>query len=138
MGDAKDDINVLQGAIDYLTEWKNKEQSVKLTPLANNIVGRMVDISMSKAGLSLPTGQVKNVTVFMLVDAIGPDVTKVKVGDIILYMSMGHVYLRDGTHYGVVNENNLIAVVADLDPNSITIEGEKKRENGPPSPRIVT
>jgi co-chaperonin GroES (HSP10) len=114
---------------------------MKLTPLGKQIVGRVVDIDKTSTGLSLPTNQVKNVTVFILVDAIGPDVTKCKVGDVILYLKLGHCILRDGTHFGIVNEDDLIAIVSDLDPRTITVGGKKEKsvENGPPAPsRLIT
>jgi co-chaperonin GroES (HSP10) len=120
---------------------------MRLEPLGKVIVGRLVDITKSKGGLELPTSQVKNVTVFLLVDSVGPDVTKCKPGDIVLYQKMGHVWTRDGTHFGLAEEDDIKCIVKELDPATIVIEGEEKWNlrdpNGPPAPapapsRLIT
>lgn len=109
---------------------------MELNPKGKWILGRIVDIEQSKEGLVLATSEIKNVTVFLLVDKIGDQVTRAKVGDIILYKAMNHVFLRDGTHYAVVLDDgdNVIADVTGLDPKRIAIEGQKKVDGSPASP----
>jgi hypothetical protein len=98
------------------------------------IVGRVVDFDVSKGGIILAGNEVKNITVFLLVDQIGPDVKRAKVGDVILYKVMQHVYTRDGSHQGVVldDEENVIATVTDLDMKLVHVEGDGKRMDGTP------
>ena len=107
-----------------------------LDPKGKWIVGRIVDIEQSKGGLTLATSEIKNVTVFLLVDKIGPDVKNAQPGDVILYKAMNHVFLRDGTHWAVVldDEENVIAKVMDLDENRIAIEGQKRIDGSPAMP----
>lgn len=100
---------------------------MNLVPQGKWLVGRVVDIDSTAGGLTLPQEQIKNVTVFLLVDAVGPEVQKAKVGDVILYKAMNHVFLRDGTHQGVVldDSDNIIAIVCGLDTARITVAGKK-------------
>lgn len=106
---------------------------MELEPKGKWIVGRVVDIEQSKGGLTLATSEIKNVTVFLLVDKVGPDVKNAKVNDVILYKAMNHVFLRDGTHYAVVldDEDNVIAQVTNLDMGRVAIEGQKKVDGSP-------
>jgi hypothetical protein len=39
---------------------------------------------------------------------------------------MGHIFLRSGEHYGIVRDEKVVAVVTDLDPDSIHVEGDKR------------
>jgi hypothetical protein len=109
---------------------------MELEPKGKWIVGRIIDIDTSKAGIALAQSQQKGVTYFLLVDKIGPGVTTVKVGDVILYKHMNHVFLRDGTHCAVVydgavnGEDNIVATVTGLDPTRITVGGEKRNVDG--------
>ena len=108
---------------------------MKLDPKGKWLVGRIVDINQSKGGILLASSEVKNVTVFLLVDQVGPDVKNAKIGDVILYKSMNHVFTRDGQHWGVVLDDvdNIIATVTDLDPKAIVVEGDGKRVDGKPA-----
>lgn len=103
---------------------------MKFEPKNDVLIGRIVDIEQSKEGLILATSEIKNVTVLLLVDAIGPEVKACKVGDYVLYEAMGHAYFRDGSHLGIVRDSKVVAVVTDLDPKTIAIEGTKKRIDG--------
>lgn len=103
---------------------------MKFEPKNDVLIGRIVDIQQSKGGLALPTSEIKNVTVLLLVDSVGPDVKSCKVGDIILYEALGHAFFRDGSHLGVVRDGKVLAVVTDLDMSTITIEGDGKRVDG--------
>jgi len=105
---------------------------LELVPQTKWIVGRIVDIDTTKSGLALAQSEMKGVTVFLFVDKIGPDVKHAAVGDVILYKHMNHVWLRDGTHWGVVldDQDNIVARVQGLDPNRVTVAGEKRNLDG--------
>ena len=107
---------------------------MKLTyhPKNQHILGRIIDFEQSVGGIVLPTSAVKNVTVLVLVDQIGPDVKNCKVGDVILYLKMNHVFLRDGTHLAQVRDEDVICTVEGLDSKLITVEGGGKRIDGQP------
>ena len=113
---------------------------MKLRPINKVIIGRMVDICRTAGGLELPTSQIKNVTVFVLVESVGPGVTVCKPGDILLYRHMGHVYLRDGSHWAILEEENILCHVEDIEADRVTIEGEPPRSIVPPEngSRLVT
>jgi hypothetical protein len=104
---------------------------ISIKPAGKYATGRIIDIVQTKGGIELPDTAVAKVTVFLLVDRIGPEVTKIAVGDVILYMTLNHVFLRDGTHVGIVHEDSLIGQVEGLDTDRIHIEGDERR----PSPR---
>jgi hypothetical protein len=99
----------------------------RIKPHTKWIVGRIVDINVSRGGIQLVTGEVKGVTVFLLVDEIGPDVKHAKVGEIILYKTMNHVITRDGQRRAVVidDADNIIGTVEDLDMEHATIIEDK-------------
>ena len=99
---------------------------MKFTPKNDLLIGRVVDIIQSKGGLELAASDGKNVTLLMLVDAVGPAVKSCAPGDIIIYEAMGHALFRDGTHLGIVRDEKVVAVVTELDPDSIHIEGDKR------------
>ena len=101
---------------------------MELEPKGRWMVGRVIDFDQSKGGIALATSEIKNVTVFLLVDKVGPDVKNAKVGDIILYKHMSHCWLRDGTHWGLVLDEPdiVIAEVTGIDLSRATIDGQKK------------
>jgi len=106
---------------------------MKMRPLGTHMVGRVVDIIQTKGGLELPDGEIKGVSIFVLVDVVGPDVTKVKKGDVVLPKHGDHAWFRDGTHYLIVDEQNVRCVVEDLDPRQLAVEGERRVDGKPAS-----
>jgi len=106
---------------------------MRMKPLGTTMVGRIVDIISTKGGLELPDAEIKGVTVFVLVDAVGPDVTKVHKGDVIVPVHLNHAYFRDGTHYAVVDEDKVKCIVEDLDPRQLAVEGERRVDGKPAS-----
>jgi hypothetical protein len=108
-----------------------------LTPKGSFILGKIVDIQESKGGITLATSEIKNVTVMVIVKHVGPDVKNCKIGDIVIYMKMNHIWLRDGTHWAEVDDKDIICTVEGLDHNKLAIEGEKRVDGQPyvPTPR---
>lgn len=106
-----------------------------LEPFDNRITGRLVDVTTTEGGLSLPDTQVRGVTAFAIIDTVGPDVKRCKVGDIVVPETMGHIMTRGSTFHRVAfRESDVICRVHDLDPSMISIQGEHGRQ---PSSRIV-
>jgi hypothetical protein len=103
---------------------------VKIIPDNNEIIGRIVDIVRSEGGLELPASK-NNATVFAKIDAVGPDVTKYKPGQIVLPNHMSHIYVRGGFHRIIFTETETRAHVEELDEAQISIEG------APPPPARV-
>jgi len=101
-------------------------------PKNQHILGRIIDFEQSTGGIVLPNSAVKNVTVLVLVDQVGPDVKNCKVGDVVLYLKMNHVFLRDGTHFAQLRDEDVICTVEGLDPKLLVIEGGGKRVDGQP------
>jgi len=97
-----------------------------LKPKGSIILGKVVDITQSKGGITLITSEVKNVTVMMIVKHIGPDVKNVVVGDIAIYLKANHIWLRDGTHWLEADDKDIMCTVHDYDPATLAIEGEKR------------
>lgn len=107
---------------------------LSLKPKNQHILGKIVDVMQSKGGIMLPTSNVKNVTVFVLVKHVGPDVKNCKVGDIVLYLRMNHLWLRDGTHWCQVKDEDVICTVEDLDMSLFAVEGETRADGQPYNP----
>ena len=95
---------------------------MRLEPHGNVIIGRLINLKY-KGMIELPD-QNKSVTFFVLVDVVGPDVKRCKVGDVVLYLTSRHLWLRDGTHKLIVLDPDVLTTVHDLDPEAITVEGE--------------
>lgn len=101
---------------------------MKIVPKKSQVTGRVVDITMSKGGIVLPDSQMKGVTIFVVLDAIGPDVKDYKVGDIVLPRHINHVYLRGGAFHCVIfEEADILATVEDVPFDQITIDGKPVR-----------
>lgn len=101
---------------------------MKIVPKTDHVVGRIVDYRKTQGGLHLATSEIKNLTVYLFVDAIGPDVTRCKPGDVVLYSAVGHVYTRTGEHLGIINEKAILGEVLDLDMSLMTINGKPALE----------
>lgn len=98
------------------------------TPKADMLHGRILDVNKTRGGLALPDSDFKNTTMLMLVDAIGPDVTRCKAGEVIVYRACNHIWLRDGTHVAMVKNEDVWATVEGLDPVTYSLEGDEPLE----------
>lgn len=98
-----------------------------IRPHGKVIFGRVLDFVVSDGGLELPSERVTNVTVFMVVDLVGPDVTKCKPGDVILYLKGNHIYTRDNWHRLVATDDDVLLTL-ELTPEELgrcAIEGKR-------------
>lgn len=100
---------------------------IELTPLANIMVCRLIDMERSEAGIILPDTQHKGVTAFALVESIGSDVTRCKEGDVIVPRAVEHCYLRGGTFHRVFvkNEDVHAIVKSGFDPKHMKFVDER-------------
>ena len=69
---------------------------MKLEPIGTQIIGRMV-VVRPRSTIILPA-QVK-VSKFMLVDAVGEGVKRVKAGDLVMPKTLGNIVMDNGSIY---------------------------------------
>ena len=103
---------------------------MKIIPKKNQLVGRTVDIVQSVGGLALPDAQNRGVTVFAVIDDVGPDVTEYKVGQIVLPHHLNHIYVRGGFHRVIFEDKEVLAVVEGLSEGQLSIGGAAPGSNG--------
>jgi hypothetical protein len=85
---------------------------IELEPQAATIIARLIDMQRTESGIIMPDTQIKGVTVFALVETIGPDVKRCKPGDIVLPRSVEHCWLRGGTfHRALIQDDQVVAIV---------------------------
>lgn len=94
---------------------------MKIVPDRKQLLGRIAEITRTAAGIELPTAK-NNTTIFVLIDETGPDCSgKYKKGDIVLPKSVNHIYLRDGHHQVLVDEETVYAHLEDVPVDQLTI-----------------
>lgn len=83
-----------------------------ITPLADRVVAvREVAPTKTASGIYLPDAA-KEKPVMAKVQAIGPDVKQVKIGDKIIYKEYSTTELTiDGTEYLIVKEEDVLATL---------------------------
>jgi chaperonin GroES len=86
--------------------------STPIKPLADRVVAvREVAAAKTASGIYLPDNA-KEKPVFAKVEAIGPDVKTLKVGDKIIYKEYSTTELKvDGVEYLVVKEEDVLATI---------------------------
>ena len=112
-------------------ELHGERRDMKFIPKRKQILGRTVDVQESKDGIALPDEK-SQVTCFVHVDDVGPEVTQCKVGDLILHKRLLHVFLRDNTHVVLVDDEDVLCSVetTEADRARMKIEGAKDYEGG--------
>jgi hypothetical protein len=98
------------------------------------ITGRTVDVTKSPGGLALPDSM-NNASVLALIDDVGPDVSAYKTGQLVLVQHMNHIYMRGGFHQLIFPDDEIWALVEDVDRKQLSIEGEEESGNGQPEAR---
>ncbi|QQG50839.1 MAG: co-chaperone GroES [Candidatus Saccharibacteria bacterium] len=86
--------------------------STPIKPLADRVVAvREVAATKTASGIYLPDNA-KEKPVFAKIEAVGPDVKTLKVGDKIIYKEYSTTELKvDGTEYLVVKEEDVLATI---------------------------
>lgn len=97
---------------------------MKIAPRKNQILGRRVDLVKSAGGIDLPSSQMKGVTVFVLIDAVGEDVTAYKVGQIVLAYRLNFIHLRGQSPRVIFPDAEIWAVIEDIPRELFSIEGD--------------
>jgi hypothetical protein len=104
---------------------------VKIVPKRNQVLGRIADLTRSEGGIELPATDVRGVTIFVFVDAVGPDVIGYRPGDIVVPEHVKHIWLRGGRYHRVIFKDEVIvAVIEDLPKDQFEIEGERSGQVG--------
>jgi hypothetical protein len=103
------------------------------------IVGRICDVKESSEGIKIVDTNLKNITILVLVDVVGPRVKRCKVGDIICARAIDHMWLRDGTRVALVQEEDvrvtLLGCIPPSDPKSLlNVVGLDTRPDPPLKP----
>ena len=105
---------------------------MKIKPVEDLIIGRIVDVAESRGGIFLPRTSVTGVTALMRVDAVGPKVTRCQPGDTIAYRRMWHMMLRDGTYSAWTADEDVMGVVTELEERWVVGPGlAEGQEAGP-------
>lgn len=98
---------------------------MKITPKKNHLLGRVVDLTKSEGGLVLPNTSNK-VTVFILIDAVGPDVIDYKPGEIVLALKFNWIHMRGGQEPRVIfEESEIIAALEAAQMDRFTVLGSE-------------
>ena len=84
---------------------------IELEPTGATIVARLIDMQRTESGIIMPDTEIKGVTAFALVESIGPDVKRCKVGDIVLPRAVEHCWLRGGTFHRVLIQNDHVLAI---------------------------
>ena len=86
--------------------------STPIKPLADRVVAvREKAASKTASGIYLPDGA-KEKPVMATVEAVGPDVKGIKIGDRILYKEYSTTEIKiDGVEYLIVKEEDVLATV---------------------------
>lgn len=112
---------------------------MRIVPKGNMAVGRLVEVKKSRlAGVELPDSEKKNVSVLMVIDDVGPQFTKAKPGDLVIYLACRHVVLRDRSHASLVDDDNVLGLVEISDEERELLEFEKPTfDNGRATPAVL-
>lgn len=96
-----------------------------IRPKRNQVLGRPAEVRKSEGGLLLPDSQHKNTTVFVIVEAVGPEVRDCKEGDIVIPRHVNHIFLRGGFHRVTFEEEQILATVDETIRAQLTMSGEE-------------
>ena len=81
-------------------------------PRRDQAVGRIV-VRLTPSAIVRPD-ETKNTTKFMLIDAVGPDIKDLKVGDVVMPTAVSGISLEGGASFRpMANDENIALVVTD-------------------------
>jgi co-chaperonin GroES (HSP10) len=105
---------------------------VKIVPKKNQILGTQVEITLTASGILMPDQQAMKASIFVLVEAVGPDVKDYKVGDVVMPYKSNQIFLRGGYHKLIMAEDDILAIVEDLPLDRLSVGGKplKPAEDG--------
>jgi co-chaperonin GroES (HSP10) len=105
---------------------------VKFIPQHNQILGVQVEITETESGIVMPDQQAIKASIFVLIQAVGPEVKDYKVGDIVLPYKSNQIFLRGGYHRLIFEDKEVLALAQDLPLERISVGGKplKPAENG--------
>jgi len=93
---------------------------IVIKPKGHVAVCTLVDFNRSKAGLELPTSNLKGVTYGGKVVEIGDlfDTTRCNVGDTIMYRTANQAFFRNGQSFLIVKDEDVLGIIS-YDPEDI-------------------
>lgn len=105
---------------------------MKITPKKNQVLGTQVEIVATESGIVLPDQERMKASIFLLIEAVGPDVKGYKAGDVVLPHKTNQIFLRGGYHRLIMSEDDILAVVEDLPLDRLSVGGKplKPAEDG--------
>jgi len=103
---------------------------VKIVPKKNQILGTQVEITLTASGILMPDQQAMKASIFVLVEAVGPDVKDYKVGDVIMPYKTNQIFLRGGYHKLIFKEEDILAGVEDLPLDRLSVGGKPLKPAG--------
>ena len=81
-------------------------------PRNDQVVGRIV-VRLSSSAILRPD-ETKNTTKFLLIDAVGPDIKDLKVGDVVMPIAVSGISMEGGASFRpMANDENIAIVVRD-------------------------
>ena len=99
---------------------------MNIVPQGKQITGRCGSIVKTTGGLMLPETGLKGVTVFVQVEAVGPEATKYSAGQLLIVHKFNHIYLRGGVlHRVIFDVDEVLAVVEDLGALELSLEPDQ-------------
>ncbi len=103
---------------------------VKFVPQRNQILGTQVEITATEGGLVMPDQQGMKASIFVLIEAVGPDVKDYKVGDVVLPYKSNQIFLRGGYHRLIFEDKEVLAIAKDLPLNRLSVGGKPLKPAG--------
>ena len=98
---------------------------MKLVPKGKWAVARLVDVQKSMLQtLDLPDAEKQGVSVIALIDTVGPEFTRAKPGDLVMYLRCQHIVLRNRMHAALIDEDNVLATIECSDDDRTTLKIE--------------
>ena len=105
---------------------------VKFVPQRNQILGTQVEITATASGIVLPDQQGMKASIFVLIEAVGPEVKDYKPGDVVLPYKSNQIFLRGGYHRLILEDKEVLALAKDLPLERLSVGGKplKPTEEG--------
>lgn len=97
---------------------------MKIVPKYGQVMGRVADLARTKSGIEMPNMGPKGVTIFVLIDSVGPDVKDYKPGDVVLPHHINHIVLRGGQYHRVIfDQKEILCTMEDVPLDQFSVAG---------------